>query len=158
MKISGLEKGILALTAAFLLLTAGYFLGQRGGAEPYTVSAQTLWAEEETLARTQEETETETEPTARTEAEAEPEMETGSETEPAAETAAEPESGAGLVNINTAGASELETLPGIGQARAEAIIADREANGPFRIPEDITRVSGIGQGILAQILDYITVE
>ncbi len=62
------------------------------------------------------------------------------------------------VNINTANVDELRTLPGIGQVRAEEIIADREANGSFRIPEDITRVSGIGQGTLEEILDYIVVE
>ena len=62
------------------------------------------------------------------------------------------------VNINTASAAELETLPGIGEKRAADIIADREANGPFRVPEDITRVSGIGEGTLAGLIDYITVE
>ena len=39
-----------------------------------------------------------------------------------------------------------ETLPGIGAERARNIIADREANGPFRIVEDLTRVPGIGEG------------
>ncbi|MCQ4808172.1 hypothetical protein NE626_15445 [Intestinimonas massiliensis] len=37
-------------------------------------------------------------------------------------------------------------------------MADREANGPFRIAEDITRVKGIGEGTLAGLIDYITVE
>ena len=64
----------------------------------------------------------------------------------------------GLVNINTAGSEELQTLPGIGEKRAEAIIAYREDNGPFRIVEEITNVSGIGEGILSRIIDYITVE
>lgn len=57
-----------------------------------------------------------------------------------------------------AGLEELQTLPGIGEKRAQAIVDDREANGPFRIPEDLTRVSGIGEGILANIIDSITVE
>ena len=52
----------------------------------------------------------------------------------------------------------METLPGIGEKRAADIIADREANGPFRLPEDLTRVSGIGEGILEGLIDYITVE
>ena len=62
------------------------------------------------------------------------------------------------MNLNTATARELETLPGIGEKRAADIVADREANGPFRIAEDITRVKGIGEGTLAGLIDYITVE
>ena len=46
----------------------------------------------------------------------------------------------------------------MGPQRAADIIADREANGPFRIPEDLTRVPGIGEGILEGLIDYITVE
>ena len=62
----------------------------------------------------------------------------------------------GRVNINTAGPEELMTLPGIGEVRAQAIIDDREQNGPFRYPEELTRVKGIGEGILAKLLDQIT--
>ena len=65
---------------------------------------------------------------------------------------------AGKVDLNTATAEELMTLPGIGEKRAQAIIADREANGPFRIPEDLTRVDGIGEGILAGLIDQVTVS
>lgn len=61
------------------------------------------------------------------------------------------------VNINTATAEELQTLPGIGQARAAAIVAYREEHGPFVYVEDLLGVSGIGEGILANIIDYITV-
>ena len=43
-------------------------------------------------------------------------------------------------------------------AGAADIIADREANGPFTYPEEITRVPGIGEGTLEGIIDYITVE
>lgn len=64
----------------------------------------------------------------------------------------------GLININTATAAQLETLPGIGEVKAGRIVADREANGPYRIPEDLLRVSGIGEGTLKELLDYITVE
>ncbi len=68
--------------------------------------------------------------------------------------AEEPEEG--RVNINTAGLEELMTLYGIGEVKARAILADREANGPYRYPEDLTRVKGIGEGTLAHILDQIT--
>ena len=54
-------------------------------------------------------------------------------------------SGAGLVNLNTATAAELQGLPGIGEATARAIIEDRERNGPFTSAEDLMRVSGIGE-------------
>lgn len=62
------------------------------------------------------------------------------------------------ININTATAEELVTLPGIGEKRAADIIAEREASGLYRFPEDITRVSGIGETVLAGLLDYITTE
>ena len=52
------------------------------------------------------------------------------------------------VNINTAGVAELESLPGIGPAKAEAIIKYREANGKFKKAEDIVNVKGIGDKLL----------
>ena len=61
------------------------------------------------------------------------------------------------VNINTAGAECLETLPGIGGKRAVSIVAYREEEGPFRGPEAITDVPGIGDGIYRSIADMITV-
>lgn len=61
-----------------------------------------------------------------------------------------------LVDVNAAGVEELTALPGIGEARARAIVDDREANGPYRYPEDLIRVKGIGEGILEDILDQIT--
>ena len=62
----------------------------------------------------------------------------------------------GLININTAGEAELDTLWGISATRAQRIIAHREANGPFQNPEDIIRVNGIGRGIFNRIKDQIT--
>lgn len=49
------------------------------------------------------------------------------------------------VNINTASADQLETLPGVGPATADKIIADRTKNGPFDGIEDLMRVTGIGE-------------
>jgi competence protein ComEA len=60
------------------------------------------------------------------------------------------------VNINTADLDELMTLPGIGEVRGRNILADRQANGPYTAPEDLLRVDGIGEGILAGLRDYIT--
>lgn len=52
---------------------------------------------------------------------------------------------AGLVNINTAGVEELDSLPGVGPATAQAIVDERKENGLFTSAEDIQRVSGIGE-------------
>jgi competence protein ComEA len=66
-------------------------------------------------------------------------------------------SGGGLVNINAAGAAELETLSGIGPTLAQRIIDYREAHGPFAAIEDIMNVQGIGEGLFSEIRDLITV-
>jgi competence protein ComEA len=65
--------------------------------------------------------------------------------------------GQGLVNINTASQSELETLPGIGPALAGRII-DYRNNNKFLSPEDIKNVSGIGDKRFEEIKDKITVN
>ena len=79
----------------------------------------------------------------------------------AQQSAAEASGGAagvgGKVNINTASAEQLDTLPGVGESTAQKIIADREANGPFSSPEDLKRVSGIGDKKYAELADLITV-
>lgn len=62
-----------------------------------------------------------------------------------------------LVNINTADASALETLSGVGSATAQAIISDREQNGPFSTIEDLMRVDGIGEKRFAKLKDSICV-
>lgn len=62
-----------------------------------------------------------------------------------------------LVNINNATAEELQTLPGVGEATAEAIIEDREQNGPFASNEDLMRVSGIGEKKYAKLEGLICV-
>ena len=62
------------------------------------------------------------------------------------------------ININTATADCLETLPGIGAVRAESVVAHREQMGPFAAAEDIKAVSGIGDGIYRRIADMISVD
>ena len=56
---------------------------------------------------------------------------------------------AGPVNINTADAATLAAeLTGVGPALAEAIVADRKANGNFATAEALTRVKGIGERVV----------
>ncbi len=64
----------------------------------------------------------------------------------------------GLVNINTASAEELCTLPGIGSSRAADIVRYRENNGAFQTKEDIMKVSGIKQNAYDKLCDKITVQ
>lgn len=66
-------------------------------------------------------------------------------------------SGKGLIDLNTASAELLETLPGIGQVRAQAILEYRKRNGPFRSVEQVTGVEGIGPNTYQQIQDLVTV-
>jgi len=61
------------------------------------------------------------------------------------------------VNINTAPASELETLPRIGPKVAQRIVDFRTKNGNFRKVEEIMKVQGIGEKVYDQIKDLITV-
>ena len=62
-----------------------------------------------------------------------------------------------LVNLNNASVEQLDELPGVGEATARAIIEDREANGPFTTPEDLMRVSGIGEKKFAKLEGMICV-
>ncbi|MFP4343939.1 MAG: ComEA family DNA-binding protein [Anaerolineales bacterium] len=64
--------------------------------------------------------------------------------------------GTGKININTATATQLESLPRIGPAKAQEIVAYREAHGPFQSIEEIQNVSGIGPGIFSSIEPHIT--
>ena len=63
-----------------------------------------------------------------------------------------------LVNINTADAEELMTLPGIGKVRAAAIIEHRQRVGNFEKIEDIMNVKGIKTGIFSKINSLICVK
>ena len=63
----------------------------------------------------------------------------------------------GRIDINRATASELETLPGIGPAKAAAIIEYRDASGPFTTPGDLRNVTGIGEKTFQQLADLVSV-
>ena len=64
----------------------------------------------------------------------------------------------GLLNLNTATKTELCTLSGIGESRAAAIIAYREAHGGFSAVEEIMQVEGIKSGTYEKLKDRIYVE
>jgi comEA protein len=61
------------------------------------------------------------------------------------------------IDLNTATAVQLEQLPGIGPARASAIIAFREKSGPFRRVEDLLAVRGITKQRLEKIRPYVKI-
>jgi competence protein ComEA len=62
-----------------------------------------------------------------------------------------------LVNVNTATATELETLPGIGEVIAQAIVDHRTENGPFASVDELLDVTGIGDATLENIRELVTV-
>jgi competence protein ComEA len=62
-----------------------------------------------------------------------------------------------LVNVNTATPGELETLPGIGEVLAGAIVAYREEHGPFSSVNQLLDVSGIGEVTLEEIRELVTI-
>lgn len=65
---------------------------------------------------------------------------------------------AARININEADAATLAQLDGVGNAKAEAIIAYRDENGPFEMAEDLDQVSGIGAKTVERNAQRISVE
>ena len=129
MKISRLEWLAIVLAVAAAAFAAGWFLRGQANPQPVRVEVERTLVQETPIA-------------------------VPAPTPEAAESGVPPEP----VNINTADAETLMTLPGIGETRAADIIAYRQANGPFRMVEQLTDVPGIGEGILAGLIDYVTVE
>jgi len=76
----------------------------------------------------------------------------------AAETAKKDAPMVGVVNVNTATAEQLALLPGVGPARAQAIIAHRTKNGAFKKPQDLIEVSGIGERAFERLRPYVAVS
>ena len=64
----------------------------------------------------------------------------------------------GKININVADETQLTTLPGIGPAKAKAIIAHREEHGPFQAIEGLKNVTGIGDKTFEQLKDLIDIK
>jgi competence protein ComEA len=65
--------------------------------------------------------------------------------------------GAAKINLNTATAEQLDTLPGVGPVTAQAILGHRETNGPFGAVDDLLDVKGIGEATLAELRDLVVV-
>ncbi len=63
----------------------------------------------------------------------------------------------GKININTAGAGELEQLPGIGPVLAQRIVTNRLEQGPFKSVEELARVPGIKEAVLSKVRSLVTV-
>ena len=74
---------------------------------------------------------------------------------PAQPVSAAGSSASGKLNINTATADDLDTLPGIGPSRASAIVDYRSENGPFRTVDDLTSVPNIGERIVDSIRNMV---
>lgn len=63
-----------------------------------------------------------------------------------------------IIHLNTADLEELMSLPGIGEARAEAILTYRQTHGSFQSVEDLMKVDGIGENLLKKIRSRITIS
>jgi len=64
----------------------------------------------------------------------------------------------GVVNINTASVDELQALPGIGEARARAIVERREKSGPFDSVEQLGEIRGIGASLVERLRPHVTLR
>lgn len=74
----------------------------------------------------------------------------------AARQAARPLAPGERIDLNTATAGELVRLPRVGPALARRIVADRDANGPFRSLADLDRVAGVGPALLREVAGHVT--
>jgi len=72
--------------------------------------------------------------------------------------AAKPADAVTVVNVNTAGHDQLVELPGIGDAKADAILALRKERGSFRSLDELLEVKGIGPKALERMRPYVTLQ
>ena len=127
--LSNYEKAVLALTAGFVLFTGAWFWSQNRAQGDYQVT---------TLPRQQELVPSD--------------GEDGEDDWPDSLLPGE------TIDLNTADVYELQRLPGIGEKRAQDIVAYREEHGPFETVDELDNVSGIGPGILEGLREYVNVE
>ena len=71
---------------------------------------------------------------------------------------AAPDGSGSVIDLNTADAVTLTSLPGIGEVRAQSIVTHRERNGPFTRIEDLMEISGIGSATVEAIRDLVVVR
>ena len=143
-----IARALVALVCLAAVFGAGLFVGRTGGPGEFAVRTQYAIGamEEAELAEIADQVKVR-------EAREQETAQAQEGTEPGPEPASD-----ARININTADALTLQSLPGIGPAIAERIITHRETHGAFRIIEEITDVSGIGETRFAEIRDQITVE
>ncbi len=63
-----------------------------------------------------------------------------------------------VVNINSASADEMASVPGLGEKKSQAIVKFREKHGPFARVEDLKKVDGIGDKLFEKIRQYVIVK
>ena len=131
---------ILALVVLALVFSVGFLLGR--ASVPYPIGAAVSHVPETNTKNEKQDAE-----------ENEAADSTAAETDGADQAAPQ-----GIVNINTADADALQTLPGVGEVLAGRIIEYRELSGGFVTVEQLMEVSGIGQQKFDALRDDITVE
>ena len=142
-----IAKGFVALVCLAAVFLTGLHFGRIGGAGDFTVTTQyavgAMDSEEldEIVRRVEERAK----------------RQTAEGSSQAVSNGEEISDDRGLININTASVDELTALPGVGPSIAERIVSHRGEHGPFRIIEEITDVSGIGERRFEDIRDMITV-
>ena len=145
---------VLSVAAvALICFTLGFFLGRNSLSPAKSVTVETAKQTQPEKVAEPETQEPETQ---------EPETQESETEDPAEPETPEipevPENSGSLLNINTATAAELETLPGIGEVLAQRIVDYRTEHGPFSSADGLLEVSGIGDKKLEAIESLITVR
>lgn len=158
--LSRAEKAAAAVTLLVLCFTAGYFVGRSSTASVITMTPETSAVSPSVIGQAVLSPSASAGPDTAAPTPPEAAVSDTASSQPAAETSpgGAPAVPSGQkVNINTASASELDTLPGIGEKLSQRIIDYRRENGAFKKPEDIIKVSGIGQSKYDTMKEMITV-
>ena len=145
------EKAILGLTVGFVIVTGAWFWSQNHVHGGYQVT--TMERREDT-----EQADRSAECVVQADRSAERVEQTDRSAESVEQTRPDSLLPGEKINLNTADSYDLQRLPGIGEKRAEDIIAYREEHGPFQTVDELDEVSGIGSGILEGLREYAAVD